>query len=59
MIDQLERRLLGIQNVLMAHHDATAKLPSAAIGDEREVLVRAFLEKGISFPISVWYGCYH
>jgi hypothetical protein len=54
MIDQPERRLRGIQNVLMAHHAATAKLPNAAIGDEREVLVREFLEK--VFPIPYRFG---
>ncbi len=50
MIEQLEKRLTGIQSVMMAHHEATSKLPSAAMGDEREVLVREFLEKVFPFP---------
>jgi hypothetical protein len=54
MKEQIERRLLGIQAVLMAHHAATAKLPNAAIGDEREVLVREFLEK--VFPAPYRFG---
>jgi len=51
---QLEKRLTGIRAVLMAHHAATEMLPSAAIGDEREVLVREFLEK--VFPAPYRFG---
>jgi len=39
----------------MAHHRATALLPNAAKGDEREVLVREFLEK--VFPAPYRFGC--
>lgn len=50
MNEQLKVRLKGIQDVLMAHHRATRLLPNAAIGDEREVLVREFLEKVFPGP---------
>ncbi len=50
MNEQLKVRLRGIQDVLMAHHRATTLLPNAAKGDEREVLVREFLEKVFSAP---------
>ncbi len=39
----------------MAHHRATVLLPNAAKGDEREVLVREFLEK--VFPAPYRFGC--
>jgi hypothetical protein len=52
--EQLKVRLKGIQDVLMAHHGATRLLPNAAIGDEREVLVREFLEK--VFPAPYRFG---
>ncbi len=55
MNEQLKARLKGIQEVLMAHHRATALLPNAAKGDEREVLVREFLEK--VFPAPYRFGC--
>lgn len=54
MNQQLEARLKGIQEVLMAHHRATRLLPNAAKGDEREVLVREFLEK--VFPAPYRFG---
>ena len=55
MNEQLKARLGGIRDVLMAHHRATVPLPNAAKGDEREVLVRAFLEK--VFPAPYRFGC--
>jgi hypothetical protein len=54
MNEQLKARLRGIQDVLMAHQRATALLPGAAKGDEREVLVREFLEK--VFPAPYRFG---
>jgi hypothetical protein len=50
MNEQLKKRLRGIQAVLMSHYHATINLPNAAKGDEREVLVRAFLEKVFPSP---------
>ena len=41
----LRVRLEGIRSILMAHHMAGSKLPSAVKGGEREVLVREFLAK--------------
>jgi hypothetical protein len=38
----------------MVHHQAEARLPSAAKGDERELLVREFLEK--VFPAPYRFG---
>lgn len=55
MNEQLEARLKGVQEVLMAHHRATALLPNAAKGTEREVLVREFLER--VFPAPYRFGC--
>ncbi len=55
MNEQLQARLKGMQEVLMAHHRASALLPNAAKGDEREVLVREFLEK--VFPAPYRFGC--
>lgn len=55
MNEQIKARLKGIQEVLMAHYRATARLPNAAKGDEREVLVREFLEK--VFPAPYRFGC--
>lgn len=55
MNKQLEARLEGIRDVLMAHHRATRLLPSSAKGTEREVLVREFLEK--AFPAPYRFGC--
>lgn len=52
--EQLRARLKGIQQVLMAHHRATALLPNAAKGSEREVLVREFLER--VFPAPYRFG---
>lgn len=43
-------RLAGIRQILMAHHAASAELPTAAMGDERETLIREFLEKVFPFP---------
>jgi hypothetical protein len=54
MNEPLKARLKGIREVLMAHHRATAPLPNAAKGDEREVLVREFLEK--VFPTPYRFG---
>lgn len=54
MNGQLKARLKGIQEVLMAHHRATSRLPNAAKGDEREVLTREFLEK--VFPLPYRFG---
>lgn len=54
MNEQLKKRLRGIQDGLMAHHQATSSLPTAAIGNEREVLVREFLEK--VFPPPYRFG---
>lgn len=39
----------------MAHHRATTPLPNAAKGNEREVLVREFLEK--VYPAPYRFGC--
>jgi hypothetical protein len=52
--EQVKVRLKGIQDILMAHHRATQLLPNAAKGDEREVLVREFLEK--VFPAPYRFG---
>jgi hypothetical protein len=52
---QLNERLKGIQDVLMAHDGAMTPLPNAAQGDEREVLVREFPEK--VFPAPYGFGC--
>ncbi|HMK23892.1 MAG TPA: DUF6602 domain-containing protein [Terriglobales bacterium] len=54
MNDQLKARLKGIQDVLMSHYHGTKLLPTAAKGDEREVLVRDFLEK--VFPLPYRFG---
>ena len=54
MNEQLKTRLRGIQDVLMAPHRATTLLPNATKGDEREVLVREFLEK--VFPAPYRFG---
>lgn len=50
----LLQRLDGIRQILMAHHAAGNPLPSAARGDEREVVVREFLAK--VFPSAFRFG---
>jgi hypothetical protein len=54
MNEHVKARLRGIQEVLMAHHRATALLPNVAKGDEREMLVREFLKK--VFPTPYRFG---
>jgi hypothetical protein len=41
----LRARLEGISKILLAHHAASAMLPSASKGSDREVLVRDFLSQ--------------
>lgn len=54
MNEALRGRLRGIREILMAHHRASALLPDAAKGAERETLVREFLEK--VFPAPYRFG---
>ena len=48
---QLVQRLEGIRQILMAHHAASAMLPNAAKGSERETLLKEFLTKVFPSPI--------
>lgn len=54
MNEALRARLRGIREILMAHHGASALLPNAAKGSERETLVREFLER--VFPLPYRFG---
>lgn len=54
MNTDLKQRLLGIQKILMAHHEASQGLPSAVTGTEREILVREFLNR--VFPMPYRFG---
>ena len=51
---QLEQRLEGLRQILMAHHAAGAMLPNATKGGEREALLREFLKK--VFPPPIRFG---
>lgn len=53
-LSPLRYRLDGIRKVLLAHHSAGSKMPSATKGSEREVLVREFLSK--VFPAPYRFG---
>jgi hypothetical protein len=52
--NELHERLEGIRQILMAHHAAGKRLPTAAKGSERETLVREFL--GRVFPSPFRFG---
>jgi hypothetical protein len=52
--NELDQRLEGIRQILMAHHAAGKRLPNAAKGSERETLVREFL--GRVFPSPFRFG---
>jgi hypothetical protein len=54
MNEALRARLRGIREILMAHYGASALLPSAAKGSERETLVREFLQR--VFPVQYRFG---
>jgi hypothetical protein len=54
MTPELQARLSGIREVLMAHHRASSRLPNAAKGSERETLVREFLQR--VFPAPYRFG---
>jgi hypothetical protein len=56
MNPSLFSRLEGIQEILMAHHSAGRKFPSATKGNEREVLVREFLSKVLPPPFRFGSG---
>jgi hypothetical protein len=50
----LAKRVMGLQRILMAHHQAGAMLANASKGMERETLIREFLEK--VFPLPYRFG---
>jgi hypothetical protein len=54
MNNNILARLTGIQQQLIAHHKGGHGLPSATIGNEREILIREFLSK--VFPNSFRFG---
>ena len=56
MREELKERVEGIQRILMAHHAAGVKLPSACKGSEREILVREFLAKVLPPPFRFGTG---
>ena len=54
LITRCSLELEGIKEVLLAHHLAGARLPSASKGSDREVLVREFLSQ--VFPPQFRFG---
>ena len=52
----LRERVEGIQKILMAHHAAGVRLPTACKGSEREILVREFLAKVLPPPFRFGTG---
>ena len=54
MIPQLDSRLQGIREMLLAHHHAGAGSPTAVRGSEREAVVRDFLLR--VFPAPFRFG---
>jgi hypothetical protein len=52
----LRKRLDGIRQILMAHRDAGASLPSGVAGSEREILVREFLSQVFPQPFRFGTG---
>ena len=53
----IESRLNAIQQSLLAHYHGGAGLPSAVIGDEREVFYREYLEKVLPPTLRIGKGC--
>lgn len=54
--DPLMSRLAAIREIMMAHHAAGSRLPSAAKGTEREALIREFLAKVFPSPFRFGTG---